>query len=174
MCYVACSFRAHTNVMFCTIADGINKETNYRACVCVCIASPPATMHTFMMMHWQATLLVMLTTYGSPKVAITLISVLHMTYGSAVISCDINVAPNDFLNLQFDRCPTLALCPITSFFFDRIGIIFLPVRKRSTGRTAPLLLQRILCFFLPPPPSGWMVSWRWPQEGWGREEKQSC
>lgn len=26
-------------------------------------------------------------------------------------------------NLQFDRCPTLALCPTTSFF-DRIGMSF--------------------------------------------------
>lgn len=25
--------------------------------------------------------------------------------------------PNDCENLQFDRCPTLALCPITSFFW---------------------------------------------------------
>lgn len=50
------------------------------------------------------------------------------------------------------------------FFF------FLPVRKRSTGSTAPL---RILCFFLrPPSPSGRMASWRWPQEGWGRKQKQ--
>lgn len=48
----------------------INKETedNY----CLYMASPPATMHTFMMMHRQATLLIVLTMYGSPKVAITL------------------------------------------------------------------------------------------------------
>lgn len=141
----------------------------------MCLTSPPATMHTFAVTHRRATPLVMLTTYGSPEVAITLkLSVLHMSDGSAVISSDINVAPNDFLNVQFDRCPTLALCPITSFFFDRIGIIFLPVRKRSTGRTAPLLLQGILCFFLPPPPSGRTESWLWPQEGCGREEKQMC
>lgn len=55
-------------------------------------------------------------------------------------------------------------------FLTELGF-FLPVRKRSTGSTAPLLLPRILYFFLPPSPSGVLVSQHWPQEGWGREDR---
>lgn len=92
----------------------------------------PYTIHTFMMTHWQIKIRTMLTIYDSPKVAITLKSQ-FCTWLLGVWWLEMHVwnisHPNCSQNLQFDRCPTLALCPIT-WFFDRIGVFFASQKEK--------------------------------------------
>lgn len=65
----------------------------------------------------------------------------------------------DFQNLQlFNRCPTSALCPIASFFFDRIGFVCFFFFCRSEREV--LGVQLLFVFFAfscvhHPPRVGW-------------------
>lgn len=165
----SCSFRAHTNVTLSTAADGINEEKN--DCRCVPHLLLPRTRlwrHTDKPHHSPCS-----SCMEALRFAVTLES---QSCTWLVECCDkqwtlINAVRMIFRDLLSNFS---SLSHHFSFFFLRIGGFFLPVRKRSTGSKAPLLLQRTLCLFLPPHPSGRMVSWRWLQEGWRREEEQMC